>query len=162
MNEKESKIPSFIHQAILDTFQVQVGSPVTVASAAIVKAGDTTFPVDCISVLGLNSTGYKGSLAIRFPKETFLATLEKMIGEKCADITPENADACSELLNIIYAAARLNINQQGFDFQPAIPTTVVGKELAMPGATHNAQVLRLACSSELGPFAVDLSMKKVA
>lgn len=159
MSEKDAAIPGFIRQAILDTFQVQVNMKVDIDSVAVVQNGETGVPADCLSVLGIKSSLHTGSLAIWFPKETYLTVLEKMIGEKHTEITQDNADACSEFLNIIYASARTNINQSGFDFQPAIPTTVRGNNLAVATGA-NAQVLRFTCKSEAGSFGVGFSLKK--
>lgn len=161
MASNESAIPGFIRQAILDTFKTQASLDVNIASVATVKAGEAAGPVDCLSVMGFKSSEHTGSLSLWFPKPTFLAILERMLGEKYADINAENMDAAGEFLNIIYASARLKINQSGFDFQPAIPTTVCGKELSVVSGAH-AQVMRLNCESELGPFTVGFSLTKIA
>jgi CheY-specific phosphatase CheX len=161
MPSNEAAIPAFIRQAILDTFKVQANLDVTIGSVATVKSSEPAGPVDCLSVLGIKSSEHTGSLSLWFPKPTFLAILERMLGEKFTDITPDNVDACGEFLNIIYASARLNINQAGFDFQPAIPTTVSGKELSVVSGAQ-AQVMRLSCESELGPFTIGFSLQKSA
>lgn len=161
MAGNESAIPGFIHQAILHAFKVQANLTVSIGAVAAVKSTEPAGPVDCLSVIGLKSSEHTGSLSLWFPKPTFLAILERMLGEKFDDITPDNVDACGEFLNIIYASARLNINQAGFDFQPAIPTTVSGKELSVVSGAH-AHVLRLTCESELGPFTVGFSLQKIA
>ena len=161
MPSNEALIPGFIRQSIIDAFRVQATLDVTIAAAVTVKSSEPAGPVDCLSVIGIKSSDLQGSLSLWFPKTTFLALLERMLGEKFTEITHENVDACGEFLNIIYASARLNINQSGFDFQPAIPTTVSGKELnVMSGA--GAHVLRFTCESEAGPFTVGLSLQKVA
>ncbi|RZA08049.1 MAG: chemotaxis protein CheX [Proteobacteria bacterium] len=159
VTSNESAIPGLIRQAILDAFKVQGSLDVKIASATVVKSGEAGLSVDCLSVIGLKASGHTGSLSLWFPKETYLALLERMLGEKYPAINNENADACGEFLNIIYASARLHINQAGFDFQPAIPTTICGTNLSVATGAH-AQTLRFVCESELGSFGVGFSLQK--
>ena len=160
--QNESLIPAAIQQSILDTFKVQSGSEakvVSVTSESAENPNPASDSIDCMSVLGLKGNGYQGSLALGFPKPTFLRLVEKLIGEVITEIDNQNADACSELLNIIYASSRVKINQGGFEFQPAIPTTICGKDLNLAlGPT--SKILKFRCESDLGPFLVALSLKK--
>lgn len=159
MKANEAVIPGLFRQAILDAFKVQASLEVNIASATVVKNGEAGLSVECMSVLGLKSSAHMGSLALWFPKATYLALLERMLGEKFTEINHENADACAEFLNIIYASARLHINEAGFDFQPAIPTTICGKDLSVATGSQ-AQTLRFFCESEIGPFGLGFSLQK--
>jgi CheY-specific phosphatase CheX len=156
----EANIPVLLQAAVIDAFKIQAGLAVTVLSVTAdnteSQPGD---PIDCMAVLGMKSSVYQGSLALGFPKATFLALLEKMLGEKYPDIDDKNADACGEMLNIIYASARTNINKAGEDFQPAIPTTVRGNNLSVAlGAS--SRFLKFRCASDVGGFLVALKLKK--
>jgi CheY-specific phosphatase CheX len=82
-----------------------------------------------------------------------------MIGEKHAAVTPENADACGELLNIIYASARVKINEAGFDFQPAIPTTVSGSRISLPLGQYSS-FIKFTAESPHGPLTLALALKR--
>lgn len=157
----ESAIPTFFQNSVVETFSVQVQLPVTLASsnAEGPDAPKADIHCDCMSVLGLKCDQFTGSLAIGFPAKTFLAILERMIGEKHAAISPQNVDACSELLNIIYASARVKINEAGFRFEPAIPTTITGKDLAL-ALSSLSKTLKLTYESECGPFILALSLKR--
>ena len=157
----EAIIPKSIGQAVSDTFQVQVGikSELESATAESSDAENVNSGIDCMSVLGLKSSGFLGSLALGFPKDTFLRVLEKMIGETHEEVTPQNADACSELLNIIFASGRVKLNEAGFDFQPAIPTAVCGKNISLAFGSGNRH-LKLTFCTEFGKFIVALSLRK--
>lgn len=156
----EAIIPLCLHQSIVETFEIQIGGKANVDSVTTdATPKDTDQKIDCISTLGIKSENFTGSLALGFPAATFLKVIEKMLGEKHESINDNNADACGEILNIIYAGARVKINQGGFDFNPAIPTTVRGKELSIALGSQS-KVLKLVCSSDFGPFFVALYLKK--
>ncbi len=157
--EQLKVIPASVQNAITDAFKVQLGSPATIRSMRATLPKEAS--VECMSIIEMKSSQHSGSMTLGFPKETFLAVLEKMIGEKYTEITPENNDGCAEILNIIFSSARKNINEAGFDFSPSIPSTVSGNNLslALPNATGPS--LFFDCSSEFGPFSVVLSLRKV-
>lgn len=159
MSEPSIKhIPSCLQKAIVSTFEVQLGMKVKVDLSLTVQNLKTN-ATDCMSNIALKSSGLVGSLSLGFPTKTFLQLVEKMLGETYSEITPENSDASGELLNIIYASARKNINEGGFDFEPALPTTVIGKELLLSRSNLTGKVLYFDCVSEVGPFGVTLSLK---
>lgn len=156
----EAVIPSAIQQSTIEALRIQVGVTAEIVSASLEAAEiGKKSGHECMSVLGMKSSSMAGSIALAFPSSTFLAMLEKMIGEKHAEVTTLNADAGSELLNIIYASARVKINDAGFDFQPAIPTTICGKDLSL-ALGNSAKYLRFNCRCECGDFIVALNLKK--
>jgi len=157
----ESAIPIFLQQAIVDGFKVQlsIDTKVTVATTSADETRQATSFLDVVSIMGVTSTGFTGSLALGFPKNTFLNVLESMIGEKHTEISDQNADACSELLNIIYASARVKINESGFDFQPAIPSTVCGKEISLPLGQFSS-FMKFNCETPKGSFLMAFSLKR--
>jgi CheY-specific phosphatase CheX len=155
-------LPAFLRKAIGDTFGIQIGLPVDLD---IREIDGTTAPqeisVDCMSVLGLQSDKFQGTVAIGFPKASFLAILEKMVGEVHAEIDVSNSDASGEILNIIYGDFRKKLNALGYEFQPAIPSTVLGTGMSL--FQNKAQyVLSVKGSSSLGPFVVSLTLMAVA
>lgn len=156
-----SVIPVCFQRAVIDAFRIQLAEDITVevTTMSASEAVDAAAALDIVSVMGIQCSGYAGSLSLAFPKGTFLAVLEKMLGEKFTEVNSENADACSELLNIIYASARKSINQEGFDFQPAIPSTISGRDLSLP-LGHYSSFMRFACVSRAGPFLMAFSLKR--
>ena len=157
----ESVIPIFLQQAIVDGFKVQlnIDTKVTVATTSAEEARRAASLLDVVSIMGVTCTGFTGSLALGFPKNTFLNVLESMLGEKHTEISNQNADACSELLNIIYASARVKINEAGFDFQPAIPSTISGKEISLP-LGHFSNFMKFSCETPKGSFLMAFSLKR--
>ncbi len=160
-SKKISSIPICLQKAVVGAFKVQMDEELTVevTTMSATEALKESSKLDIVSVMGIQSSDFVGSLSLAFPRSTFLGVLEKMLGEAISDITPENADACSELLNIIYASARKDINEAGFDFQPAIPSTISGKELSLPLGQFTS-FMRFQCSCKQGTFLMAFSLKR--
>lgn len=161
MASKESIIPLALQQSIVDTFKVQLSTEakVTASTSDVSEAGKAVALLDIVSVMGIKCTGLTGTISLGFPKNTFLSILQTMIGETHTEISSQNADACSELLNIIYASARVKINEAGFDFQPAIPATVTGKEISLPIGQFN-NFMKFQGETEKGSFLLAFSLKR--
>lgn len=146
-------------ESIKKVFQIQLSTPVEFKAVAP-KTGQSPLKFDLAAVLGMSSSKMLGSLVLLFPANVFLPIVNRMLGENYTEINAENRDAASEILNIIYGAARPNINKLGHDFAPAIPSVATGGELSFshsPGST----VLVLPCKSDVGEFEVELGVKLV-
>lgn len=153
-------IPPCIQTAIIDTFKIQLSTAATVKSIQMNKSDITAHSIEVMSVLGLKSPDFVGTIALGFPKETFLNVLERMLGEKHSEISPEIADACSEILNIVFSSARKNINESGFNFEPSIPSTISGQSLKLAQSSLVGNSLFFDCTSDAGSFIAILSLKK--
>lgn len=154
-------IPPCFTTSIQEAFRIQVSTNAKVKNITMDQAVIKNYSLECMSTMSIKAAGYVGSLCLGFSSSTYLAILEKLWGEKVAAVTPENADASSELLNIIFASARKNINEQGFSFEPALPTTVVGNNLSLAKANLQGHTLCFECESEIGNFLLLLSLKAV-
>lgn len=160
LSAAEAQIPLLLQNAVVEAFSIQAGIKISVGKV-VMEPADSASPeaIDCMSVIGVKGGEFEGSLALGFPKLTFLNIVEKMLGEKHEKISQEISDASGELLNIIYASARIKINELGMNFQPAIPTTILGKELSLAlGAA--SKYLKFTCQSDLGNFFVALNLKR--
>lgn len=158
-NPNDSIIPKSLMDSLKDAFAVQAST--TVKLLQVTAVDPQSLPnVDIISAIGIRSSSIAGTLAICFPAPTFLGVLNKMLGENYAEITQENADAAGELMNIIYASARVKINQSGHDFAPAIPTTTRGAALQI-SHSGSKKVIRVDCSCDYGPFYLEIGVRRV-
>lgn len=161
MSEPQIKnIPPCIQTAIIDTFKIQLSTAANVKSIQMNKNDISSHSIDVMSVLGLKSADFVGTIALGFPEKTFLAVLERMLGEKYTEITSEIADACSEILNIVFSSARKNINESGFSFEPSIPSTISGKGLTLAQSSLVGNSLFFDCESDAGSFIAILALKK--
>lgn len=152
-------IPPCIETAVSEAFRVQLAMTASLKKMSMESGYQGGRPIDCLSSLVLNSSTLIGSLAIGFPKETYLAILGRMIGEEVTELTADNSDAAGEMLNIIFGSGRKMINEGGFDFDPAIPTTVTGTGLALAKSNLAGTALFFDYESDAGSFLLMLSLK---
>lgn len=158
MSTSDAIIPRSLMESLKDAFKIQASTPVKILDVGP-AVPEKLASVGLIAAIGMQSTQYSGTLSLCFPDATFLGILEKMLGEKYPVITPENADAAGELLNIVYASARVKMNEGGNDFAPAIPTITHGVNMQMARG-GNPKVVRLNCSCEFGSFFLEVSLRK--
>jgi chemotaxis protein CheX len=122
---------NFINPFILgavDALKVQGGLTVE-GGKPFLKGKDPMPPISIAAQLGLTSNQFKGAISLCFEERVFLKMLSNMMGEEITEITIENQDGASELLNMVYGFAKTALNPRGFTFERAIPTVVRGKEL---------------------------------
>lgn len=150
-------IPTILMGAVKETFNVQVNCPLEILSAKAVDP-EPSHDADITAAIGLKSSKFVGTLALCFPKATFLGVVNQMLGENHVEITRENSDAASELLNIIYGTARVKLNQEGHDFQPAIPTVAKGKEIQISHG-NTPKIVRIECNCPCGPLFLEVSLR---
>lgn len=151
-------IPKSISESIVDTFKTMAQENAEIVSV-VAESPKLESELGIIAVIGIKSSSFTGSIAIHFPSSTFIPLMNKMLGENHTSIGPGNADGASEFLNIIYSSARVKINEAGFDFNPAIPATIKGKDLELP-STQSAKVLKLNCKCTFGAFTVVVALMK--
>lgn len=154
-------VPEIIEKSIVSSLKIQVNTEVNVqtgTSKDVVKK----YSIDCLSTLSMKSSAYVGSLNLAFPEKTYLELLNRMIGEKYPTIDASNSDGASEILNIIFANARKEINTKGFNFEPAIPSTVIGKQIALSSSATDGNSYFFETSCDAGPFLVILGLKQVS
>lgn len=151
-------IPKSLVDSVKECFGIQASTPVEIVNIQLASSSEISGS-DLAATIGLDSPRFTGTLAICFPTASFLGIVNRMLGEKYDSISPENADAAGELLNILYAGARVKINQAGHEFAPAIPTIVRGNEIRISHPSAQ-KVVCLQCKCEFGHFHVEISLKR--
>ena len=156
-NDIDPLIPMTLVGAVKETFSVQASTPLKVLGAEAIEPTPIS-GIDIVSAIGLRSSDFQGVLALCFPKGTFLGVVNRMLGETYSEINRENADAAGELLNIIYASARVKLNEGGYDFLPNIPTIARGTEINI---SHGAssKIVRIKCQCEPGLLFLEVSLR---
>ena len=161
MKESKGKIDlEFIGPFLKGTksaFEVQCNTPIQPLKPYI-----KTAPVENLSIAGvlsLQSDNFQGTVILSFPEKTFLQVYENMFGEKQAEITKESEDAAGELLNIIYGAAKMELNQKGYNFPKSLPTILRGEKLTIR-QTSGATTVILPFESSAGIFYLEIESEK--
>ena len=152
-------IPKSLVDAVKEVITIQANVPVRIKNVAALPPNELP-GIDIVSSIGIKEVGLGGTLALCFPKTTFLAIVGKMLGESYTEISNENADAAGELLNIIYANARVKINLAGHAFIPAIPTVIYGEKVKISHGDVSL-IVRVDCETDCGSFHLEVSLKKM-
>ena len=92
----------------------------------VIKTRNEPVQGDVTGIIGWTGT-MKGCLTISFSEGAILHILSTMFGEPCKQINQEVQDAVGELSNMISGDARRTLEDQGYLFQGALPTVVLGK-----------------------------------
>ncbi len=156
MNINVSFINPFLVSA-QKTFEVQCQTPSKVQRPFLKK--ETTPNIAIAGVLTLISNGFSGSVVICFPQAVFLKIYNNMFGESHEKILPEMENAAGELLNIIYGGAKTELNKNGFNFQKALPTVLVGDELKVRQA-GSAPTVVVPFETDAGLFHIEIEFDK--
>jgi chemotaxis protein CheX len=141
----------------IHTMKVQLKVDVKVGKPYLKSAGQTKPRVDIAGIVGIMSTGLKGNICLCFPEATFLAAMERMLGEKYPSISEEIADGAGELMNMIFGFAKRVLNDGGNDLQKALPSVITGENIRIT-QKNNHTVIVLPFESEIGAFQLELGI----
>lgn len=114
---------------VKSTFDVRCKTPVQPLKPYI-KTG----PIEGVAIastLSLTSSSVQGMLTLSFPESVFLKVYENMFDKKQESITGETEGVAAELLNIIYGAAKVELNKNGYSFPKALPAVLRGQSLVV-------------------------------
>lgn len=82
---------------------------------------------DVAAIVGLVAPPLKGNFIISFESKGILQIYENMVGEKKEELNDEIKDAIGEIANMVYGSSKTLLNQNGHNFQMALPTVVLGE-----------------------------------
>lgn len=143
--------------SLINVFKIQIGIDL---GAKVISTRAPTTKIELVATMPFKSAKYQGTIAILFPKDTFLRITNQMLGEQQVEILDENADAASELLNIVYASARSLMNRLGNDFAPALPTVLRGKDLNVLHGSSSA-LYSIVAEGVGEAFYIEMSLRQI-
>lgn len=116
--------------------------------------------VAIVGMIELESKGSRGRFLLSMNREAFFEVYQNMLGEKVDSIGKDESDAVSEIVNIIYGQAKIELNKRGFAFDRAFPSVFYGDTLP---SCHFAigQAVVLAFTTPAGIVEVDIEFSKV-
>jgi chemotaxis protein CheX len=94
---------------------------------------------DVAAIVGLVAPPLKGSFIISFSKSGILQIYNNMLSENRDEITSDVKDAIGEIANMVYGSSKTLLNQDGYNFQMALPTVVLGEYF--PAEDHQGVTL---------------------
>jgi len=149
---KAEYINPFI-ESVTELFENMLECSVEMGSAGL--ATQRQGPPDIIGVIGLSGTA-KGSVVLRFPLETALAVVGKMVNERFKGVDSSIIDGVGELVNIIAGNAKSRL--KGHSISLSLPTVVRG-DLCHLSNLQNIVWLALPFSSSLGDFSLAVNIQ---
>jgi chemotaxis protein CheX len=120
----DKKLINAFIEGVCKTLKLMANTDVTVEKPSIEKVSSAKG--DVAGMVGMVAGSMKGTLTITYKKEAIFQIIENMLGEKHTDINDTVADCVGEMANQIYGSAKTTLNQMGYAFEMAIPTTVRG------------------------------------
>lgn len=133
----------------LTGFQISVGRPYLKTNSE--PSGDIS------GIVGVMSTGFKGTISLSFAEAGYLKIISTMLGENCTEINDENKDAVAEILNMVFGQAKKTLNEAGMDIKPAIPTVIRGAKHCIQHHENNPTIVIPFSSPEIGSFRSEVS-----
>lgn len=83
---------------------------------------------DVSGLIGMAGPQTKGSLSVTFEAKLALSIMEKMLGDRPAEINEEVTDMVGEITNMVTGGAKNILGDKGYDFDMATPIVVSGKD----------------------------------
>lgn len=144
--------------AAIRAVKQQCSAKITVAMPSYRKAG---FPatVDVASFIELDTARFKGSMALCYPRQTFLWIVRSMTGETHELINRSVRDGAAELLNIIYGEVKSVLNEKGYSLPMAIPQVHLADAALERLLDHDPAIL-IPFETQFGPFFAQIGIPK--
>jgi len=83
---------------------------------------------DVTGMIGMTGEKTRGSLAITFTGAAIRTITSRMLGEEQPELDETVADMVGEITNMVTGGAKRILSEQGYRFDMAIPTTIIGKD----------------------------------
>ncbi len=114
---------------------------------------------DVTGVCGMVGEKAKGSLAISFTEEAILSIASRMLGEEISSMDETIADVVGEITNIVVGGTKRALVEQGYTFDMAIPSTVIGKDHSIFHRT-DGPIMIVPFETDAGKFFVEVCFEK--
>ena len=148
--------PAFVEAftfAIENFFTTMILSPVEIAPPSLLNPAEEQHDVS--GIIGL-SGDVTGSVVVSFPISTAEKLVTRFAGTPIAQCDDDFTDAIGEVTNMIAGGAKSNFPNCSVSI--SCPSVVVGTGHKV-FRRHDLPVIEFACSSELGRFGVQVTLK---
>lgn len=140
-------------------FEVMAQVDVEVEGEVFVKEENTSSG-DISAIMEVKAKKYSGSVALSFPKTTYLALTNKIFMTEETTINEENEDMCGEFCNQMFGQAKIVMNKHGHDLIPALPTIITGEKHKIKHMVGGRCIVA-NLKTQYGSFTVELVAKAV-
>lgn len=152
-------IQPFIN-ATVNVLQVQAKLECKMQTPTLKSNFKIPYDVDIAGVLSLVSDAFMGSIALSFPKDSFLKICSIVYGMEFTSIDEQTEDAAAEFLNMIFGGAKAELNKdRNYNIQKALPTVIRAESLNLRQYSAES-TLTLPFQTSAGPFHIDIEIVK--
>jgi chemotaxis protein CheX len=121
----DKKLINAFIEGVVKTMSLMANTQVTVEKPVVERSFNPKGEI--AGVVGMVAGPMKGTLTITYSKSAILKLIENMLGEVHTEVNDNVADCVGEMANQIYGSAKTTLNQMGYAFEMAIPTTIRGQ-----------------------------------
>ena len=112
---------------------------------------------DVTGIIGITGEA-NGTISVTFDEGSILGIVSKMFGEELKEINAEISDAVGELTNMISGQARRKLEENGREFQAAIPSVVTGKDHEINHIT-SGPIVAIPFTTDGGKFTIEICLE---
>ncbi|MBF0297662.1 MAG: response regulator [Oligoflexia bacterium] len=113
----------------------------------------TTLDIEIVSALPISINEIPYHFYLAFPKKTFISAIERLLQKKFKKIVYDYAEACSELISIIFGHVKTKICDKVI-LSSSQPNLYVGKKLFLPDKKN--KIYSVDFHSSIGEFAIGI------
>lgn len=99
---------------------------VQVEKPFLYERDQTPLTVDISGLLEMRTSQFQGSIAISFPKKTYLNLVSGMTKENFQEMSNDNISHAGVIMGLIYEQAKTNLLAKGIDLSAATPQVITG------------------------------------
>lgn len=111
---------SLVIQTLTGVEEIQVEKPF------LYERDQTPLAVDISGLLEMRTPQFQGSIAISFPKSTYLNMVNGMTKESFKEMNDDNISHAGIIMGLIYEQAKTNLAAKGIDLSAATPQVITG------------------------------------
>jgi chemotaxis protein CheX len=115
---------------------------------------------DISGLIGMVGPQARGSLSITFDGALALKVMERMVGEKVADIDDDVCDMVGEITNMVTGGAKKELASKNYQFDMATPEVVSGKNHII-NHKYEGKVIVIPFNSDSGKAYIEICFGKV-
>jgi CheY-specific phosphatase CheX len=141
------------------TMETQFGTLIEIGTPFLKStSGQFTFEVG--SIIGVTDQNFSGFFGMYYEKATFLALINKMLGENYTEVDAEVQDGASEITNVCFGVAKQVLNQKGHAIRMALPSLIRGDQLQSSACGKEKNTITVPIKTEAGKFWIEFGFKE--
>ncbi len=118
-------------------------------------------PADITGVINMVSDRVEGILAVSFTKSVIFELTKRLVGIEPTEIDELVEDMVGDITNMVYGGAKTLLDEEGYNFDMAIPTVIKELDLNIDFPKDHMIVV-VTFETEVGEFYIFISFEGTA